>query len=172
MTSVLSLQLDLRRLILKSVELSARGSKEPPVSMAGELSPHTRATEPVSDHLLFTHPAVGCGWLCVAALTLPSLPQKTTFLPCPDSSLSSRVSTRTSTRSRTSAAPCARGSITSGSVSLKLCFCAPFVLKCASCSPRAAPVLYPKYYDTHQRCARTSDRRLTSFRVCVSHTGT
>lgn len=165
MTSVLSLQLDLRRLILKSVELSARGSKDPPQSP-------WQVSSPLTPGLQNRRQTTWCSRTQqLAALTLPSLPQKTTFLPCLDSSLSSRVSTRTSTRSRTSAAPCARGSITSGSVSLKLCFWAPFVLKCASCSPRAAPVLYPKYYDTHQPCARTSDRRLTSFRVCTSHTG-
>lgn len=46
-----------------------------------------------------------------------SVLQKTTSRRCPGSSLWSPVSTRTSTRSPTSAAPCARGFTTSGSVS-------------------------------------------------------
>lgn len=47
-----------------------------------------------------------------------------------------------------------------------------FAPQCVACNACAAAVLYPKYYDSHQRCARTPDTRLSSFRVCLCNTRT
>lgn len=47
-----------------------------------------------------------------------------------------------------------------------------FAPQCVACNACAAAVLYAKYYDSHQRCARTPDTRLSSFRVCLCNTRT
>lgn len=91
MTSLLSLQLDLRRLIVKCVELSARGSQEPSVTMAGEPPPphpgYRTSVRPPAVHVFVSWLwVVVCGCTDLAVVSpennFPPLPRFIPLKPC------------------------------------------------------------------------------------------
>lgn len=116
--------------------LFASGRKHWVVIMAGKRLPFVSITVCTWVHTVCSD----CTELCVVE------PQRTTSRPCPGSSPWSHAFTRTSTRSQTSAAQCARGFTTSGSVSgpvlrfSMLTACNSGVLTCA----RRATLFSPK----------------------------
>lgn len=108
------------------------------------------------------HTAVGCVWLCVAALTLPLVSPENNFPPLPRF-----IPLKPCFYQDFNEIPDQRRTMCKRLYYLWICegqtlLLCTLALKCAAGSPRAAPVLYPKYYDAHQR---EPDTRSTSFRV-------